>query len=422
MGASPSPRSFLVVALGSFGDVHPKLGIARALQRRGHDVEVIANPLYQAVVERAGLPFTPLGSEDEFLRATEDPRMWRPTQGMKVLGGEVILPYMRPLFELIEQRMGEGLVVAAPVTAFGARLAQEKLGVKLATINLQPATFRSAVDVPGLPFTPRPKLFLPLAKLMHRIAYWTADTFFFDPVLRAPFNRLRSELGLAPVKHPFAEWMLSTDLAIGLFPEWFGMPQPDWPRQARCTQFPLFDESDQRERDARLEEFLGAGDPPIVFTPGTAMRHAQRFFATSVEACRRLGKRGVLLTRFPEQLPADLPRGVVHFDYAPLSRVLPRSAALVYHGGIGTASQALAAGVPQLVVPFSYDQPDNGARLERLGVARMIWQALYSPGRAARALSELLRSAQIAEACRKCADLIAEADPTEQACELIEGL
>lgn len=329
---------------------------------------------------------------------------------------------MRPLFELIRERRGEDLVVAAPVTAFGARIAQEALGVKLASINLQPATFRSLIDIPGFPFTPKPNAFLPLTKQAHRAAYWIADTFFFDPVLTRPANAFRAELGLPPIRRPFGEWMLSTELAIGLFPDWFGLPQPDWPGQVRCTQFPLFDESNQRDVDPDLERFLNDGEPPIVFTPGTAMRHAANFFRTSVKVCRRLGRRGLLLTHFPEQIPAELPDGVRYFEYVPFSRVLPRAAALVYHGGIGTASQALAAGIPHLVVPYSYDQPDNAERLRRLGVGRTIFQRFYWTGRAERALRELTTSKGVAAACRRWADEIAAADPSAQTCALIEAL
>ena len=36
----------------------------------------------------------------------------------------------------------------------------------------------------------------------------------------------------------------------------------------------------------------GAGEPPIVFTPGSAMRQGRDFFAAAVDACGRLGRRG----------------------------------------------------------------------------------------------------------------------------------
>ena len=85
-----------------------------------------------------------------------------------------------------------------------------------------------------------------------------------------------------------------------------------------------------------------------------------------------MSRPGIFLTRYPEQLPQPLPPQIVHFSYAPLSQLLPHCAALVHHGGIGTCSQALRAGVPQLIQPFAFDQFDNGARIEKLGVGRTI--------------------------------------------------
>ena len=110
-----------------------------------------------------------------------------------------------------------------------------------------------------------------------------------------------------------------------------------------------------------------AGEPPIVFTPGSAMYHGQDFFRASVEACKQLNRRGILLTRHAEQIPADLPATIRHFSYAPFSLLLPRAAALVHHGGIGTSAQAMAAGCRQLITPFAHDQFDNADRLRRLG-------------------------------------------------------
>jgi len=118
-----------------------------------------------------------------------------------------------------------------------------------------------------------------------------------------------------------------------------------------------------------------------------------------------------------EQLPAVLPAGALHVSHAPFSALLPRLSALVHHGGIGTSAQALAAGIPQLVVPFAHDQFDNAARLHRLGVAvRLRTQApaaewrdalqglLEAPGRtaalrcnAARMTAEGPAAARIAE-------------------------
>ena len=141
----------------------------------------------------------------------------------------------------------------------------------------------------------------------------------------------------------------------------------------------------------------------------------------SVEACRIGGWRGILLTQFPEQLPARLPGNLRAFEYVPFSSVLPRSAALVHHGGIGTTAQALAAGVPQLVVPFAHDQPDNAVRVRRLGVGDFLRPRRYNTGAVGATLKRLLGAAAVRENCRQRASDLAGAKPLDNACDLIEG-
>src|SRR5262249_17419123 len=148
---------------------------------------------------------------------------------------------------------------------------------------------------------------------------------------------------------------------------------------------------------AEAVRFLDAGEPPLVFTPGSADRaDGKDFLAASAAACRLLGRRGLLLTRYPEQVPASLPPGVQVYSYLPFSQVLGRSAALVHYAGIGMVAQALAAGVPQLVSPIAIALPDNADRVARLGVGRVLPPRAYRPRRVARELEDLLGSAEVA--------------------------
>jgi UDP:flavonoid glycosyltransferase YjiC (YdhE family) len=216
-------------------------------------------------------------------------------------------------------------------------------------------------------------------------------------------------------------WIYGPQLILGFFPAWFGPPQPDWPPGVRLVGFPLYDEGDATPMPAALDEFVASGAPPIVFTPGSANVHARPFFEAAAGACARLRRRGVLLTRFPEQIPPVLPEGVRHFAYAPFSRLLPRAAALVHHGGIGTAAQGMAAGVPQLVMPLSHDQYDNAARMVRLGVARTLTPARFRAPAVASALGRLLDSSAVAASCRDVADRVHnDAGALERACDAIE--
>jgi len=94
-----------------------------------------------------------------------------------------------------------------------------------------------------------------------------------------------------------------------------------------------------------------------------------------------------------EQAPAlraaGLPDTIVAFEYAPHSAVMPRASAIVHQGGVGTTGQALRSGRPQLIVPFGQDQPDNARRCVRLGVARTMSRAAFTPARVADQLRQL---------------------------------
>lgn len=195
---------------------------------------------------------------------------------------------------------------------------------------------------------------------------WAIERGVLDKTCAPALNRVRSILGLTPVTHILGKWVHSPDGVLGLFPDWFAPPQVDWPPYVSLTGFPLFDESDLHTVDEELERFLAEGEPPVVFTPGSTLVDSMQFFSTASRVLARLGQRGIFLAKAGTPMPA-LPPTILVRSYVPLSALLPRSKMLVHHGGIGTVSQALAAGIPQLAVPFAHDQFDNAARVERLG-------------------------------------------------------
>ncbi len=399
--------------------MHPNVGLALALRERGHEVLLVAPSLFRPLAERTGLEFAGILSEEESAAAIHDPDLWHPWKGFSVVAKRLVLPSMRPTYELITRRMEAGrTVVAASGLAFGARLAHEKLGVPLATVYLQPTMFRSLINPVCYGF---PDIIGTLPPVLRGPYMRSADRFIIDPPLLDGLNRFRGELGLAAVKRVFKDWVHSPQLVLGLFPDWFSPPQPDWPPNVVLPGFPLWDEGDLRTPPAEVDQFLSAGEPPVVFTAGTAMVQAARFFQVSAEVCRTSGRRGLLLTQFPEQLPRELPEGVRHFDYVPFSAVLPRAAALVHHGGIGTAAQAIAAGTPQLVVPSAHDQPDNAVRIRRLGLGDYVLPKAYKAAKVA-TLLERLTAPDIRENCRKRAAEVAAAKPLEVACGAIEKL
>jgi len=235
-------------------------------------------------------------------------------------------------------------------------------------------------------------------------------------------NELRARLGLSRLKRPMDRWMYSPDLVLGLFPDWFAARQPDWPAQTATVGFPLWDPPSTPHLSKEVDEFLAAGEPPIVFAPGSANVQANEFFQTAADVCERLGRRGMLMTKYPEQLPKRLPPGVRSFGFVSFRELLPRAAALVHHGGIGTCAQGLASGLPQIVMPMAYDQLDNGLRLQRLGVGAIVPRKRFKPVTVSAALGPLLESAEVATRCRELASRCNGPASLSAACDRLEEL
>lgn len=418
--------NILVISFGGGGDVHPMAALGQALLERGYHVCFVSNPYFEPLARKLGLEFA--GYMRGVKPSSRDRRLVHALTGASWIARgfarwhtrkRVITETMREVYQLIERRYVPGeTVIVAHTNAFGARIAQEKLGVPLATVHLQPAVLRSRHDAPGLPLPDGDKL---VPRCLRRLL-WASIDFCSDRIVMPDVNAFRAELGLPPVRRPFAGWVHSPELVLGLFPEWFAPPQPDWPPNTHLTGFPLFDEGSIREMPAELEAFLEAGAPPIVFTVGSFARRSRRFFEVSVEVCRRMGWRGVLLAPSRDLVPEGLPETLRYFDYVPLSALLPRAAAIVHHGGIGTTALALAAGIPQLVAPFADDQPDNAVRVERLNAGTAVRRADYRLETVVRKLGHLLESKETALACRSAAERIRQQRPLPEACRLIEEL
>jgi UDP:flavonoid glycosyltransferase YjiC (YdhE family) len=259
--------------------------------------------------------------------------------------------------------------------------------------------------------------------MMLKRGIWRLVDAVVDYKICPTINAFRAQLGLTqPAQRIFSSWWNSPQLVLGMWPQWFAPSQPDWPAQTKLAGFPLFDETGITPIGDELDRWLDAGAAPVAFTAGSAMAMGERFFGESAQACARLNRRGILLTRHTEQLPRALPAMVRHFDYAPFGQLLPRCAALVHHGGIGTTSQALRAGVPQLIMPMAHDQFDNAARVERLGVGRKIGRRSYRASKVARRLHELIDSPDVRSRARQVASRFEGASALQRAADLVESL
>jgi rhamnosyltransferase subunit B len=401
----------ILTPVGSAGDVLPFVVIGAELRRRGHRVSLLAPETFAHIVSKAGIEFVPVGTAEQFDAATNNPDLWHPRRGPAVVFKEVA-SHLRDGYAAVERIYEPGTtMLVGHSLSFFTRVFEETHPVPAVTVHLAPSVFRSDFSQSRLPFGLEITNWPRWAK---RAFWWAADRFAIDPAIAPALNAWRAELGLAPVSRIFSAWLHSPQRVLGLFPEWFAPPQLDWPPELRLTGFLLSDHNDAEDST------VPAGERPIVFTPGSANRHAARFFATAVAATARIGRRAVLVTSYRDHLPRSLPDHVEHVSWASFPVLFARAAAVVHHGGIGTCAQALGAGVPQLLMPLGFDQPDNALRTSRLGVGEVLPPERFTPPRVAAALERLLSSADVAAACKRWRARVDAAEAVGRATDLIE--
>jgi UDP:flavonoid glycosyltransferase YjiC (YdhE family) len=411
----------VLTTMGSLGDLHPYVAIALGMKARGHEAVLATGECYRRKIEALGLGFRavrpdyPWVADPAAMRRFMDLR-W----GLVRLSRELLSALPETYADTLAAAEGADLLVSQVPLA--ARLVAETTGIRWASTVHMPLFFFSAHDLPVLPVAPV------LTRALRGLgpAFW-------GPLLRAakramrflarPWYRLRAELGLPPATdtNPLGD-SHSPALVLALFSERLAAKQPDWPPRTVVTGFPWYD-GDGGGLPPALTRFLDDGPPPVVFTLGSAVAvDAGPFFEHSSTAAKLLGRRAVLILNDSRNRPRALPAGVAAFEYAPFSELFPRAAAVVHHGGVGTTGLALRSGRPMLVVPHAWDQPDNAARVARLGVARTVPPNRYTPARVAAELRRLLDNPAYARRAAEVGGEVRREDGVRAACDALEVL
>jgi rhamnosyltransferase subunit B len=411
------PRRIVLSTLGSLGDLHPIVGLALELQTRGHDVVLATSEFYRQKIEAAGLEFSalrPLTEPDdaEMLRQVFDPR-----KGTEYLVRTLLLPHIGAMYEDMLRATERADFLVSGEVVLAAPLIAEKRGLPWAAAVLAPFSFFSVYDPPAFPFLPWTRLLTKAPPFVQRRLLAAAR--FVTREWGEPIAELRRSLGLRATEHPLLLDRFSPLLNLALFSDVLGRPQPDWPKNTVQSGF-VFHDQRSDPTNQTLDSFLDSGPPPITFTLGSAaVMDPGRFFEESAAAAHLLGRRALLIMG-KNPPPAQGSKDLLATDYAPYSRVFPRSACVVHQGGVGTTAQALKAGVPQLVMPYSFDQPDNAARMVRIGVGLSLRRQRYRADRVAQQLDKLLGTQSYDSRARDAGRRVSAEKGVALACDAVE--
>jgi sterol 3beta-glucosyltransferase len=360
-----------ILTLGSRGDVQPYVALARGLDAAGYSTALLADPSFRSFIEGAGVEWRSF--------ETGDPRALLHSEQGRDLVRSMANPIrlVREMARLLEPLLEKGYteacqntqdadaILVAPTALPLAQALRDSRGVPFAGAFLQPAHATREFASWILPDPPR---WLPFRGALCRASQRVGWGLMFRVIGRA-FDRARERVfGLPPAPNPF--------VAMGRerWPTLYGfsssvIPRPaDWGPEIALTGYWFLDRDTRWQPPAALEAFLAAGPPPICVGFGSMPSPDPSALAREVvRALGVAGQRGLLLSGWGALAGVELPETVFALEGAPHDWLFPRVAAVVHHGGAGTTSAALRAGVPSLVVPFMADQRFWGERVAALG-------------------------------------------------------
>jgi len=414
----------LLAAYGSFGDLHPMIALAVALQARGVDVTLASHPDYQAKVEASGLRFLGYGpSRDSFVERLNMPMsdiVRRTARDVGFMFTHLVAPEIEPaLADLLPAAVTADLVIGTSL-AYAAHMAATLNAKPFITAALMPTVLMSAYDPPKVqeaPFVYAPK---------------TAIGRSFNRLIMG-LGKIRLAAGLGAIaaiyrKHGLPPQgaitgLVSARMTLALFSPLLATIQPDYPFNTQITGTPFYDSEDGHAPvlSPALTNFLGAGPPPLVFSLGSAAVYdGDAFYRQAREAAARLQMRCVILCGAGSPLLSEsFGEDMLVIPYAPHSLLFPRALAVIHHGGVGSTAQALRSGRPILTTPVFADQFDNASRIEKLGAGLTLNFRAFTADRAAAALKHLLDDKAIARTCISLSQTIAAEEGAGNAADIV---
>jgi MGT family glycosyltransferase len=363
-------RRFLFVVPPLTGHVLPTVGVARALEARGHRVAWAAHPRRVRPLLPEGAELLALDdgpSDDVFAPILERSKAVRGLESLQFLWNDVLVPLARPMLPQVGAAIERWSpdVVVVDHQAIGGALAARRARLPWATFCTTSASVVDALsDLP-------------------KVKAWV------DGQLRA----LEREAGLSEVPSPD----LSPSLVVVFSTEALvGSTQP-WPSHYRFVGPSIQDRPDPTPFpwDALVE------DRPKVFASlGTVNAEiGGRFFATLAEA---LGDAPVqtIVSAPPSLLPSPPPSFIVR-ERVPQLALLPKVDAVLCHAGHNTTCEALANGLPLVVAPIRDDQPVVAQQVVAAGAGLRVKFGRLSPAALRDAVTRVLGEPSFRESARR---------------------
>ena len=328
----------------------------------GHSVRLAAPARFEGLITSSGVPFAPFAGNPEELSR----QMNNAGHNFIKIMSEIMshaLEIGEDIFHQTEEYCKDAdLIIHTFLHAVGGHTLARQKNIPDVHVQLFPM-FTPTRDYPNVTM---PNFgFGQLNQLTHRFASratWIMSKWGFEYVRR------RAGLPRQRLYWPFDQSSLRprTPILCAWSPS-VVPPSRDWPPHVHVTGY-LFGKYDVGYRaTAELQRFLDAGEPPVCVSFGSMLnRDASKMDQIIREALMQTNNRGVVLSGWSEvtHVPSNK---FLYLKAVPHAWLLPRCRMILHHGGAGTTSAGLRAGIPNIVIPHTADQPFWGSRVHALG-------------------------------------------------------
>jgi len=422
---------FLVTCWPLPGHVNNQLGIATALRERGHDVRFYTGRRAQATVEGAGFAVVPFEHVDEEAildtvaavdrhpRSRPDPRLVR--RAFRTWLVESIPAQLADLDVVLRHDRPDVLVcdlsMWGPIVVLWER---ERLPVALSSTFMGPLIPGPQAPAWGFGMAP-PRT------VAQRLAARTLTRAgeLLGRGLRQRLDTIRAEHGLGPMGAPMNTFSARLPLYLVGNVRALDYDRTDLPPSVHYVGPTLWHPPDPPAAADWLSRI--PTERPWVHVTESTITHGEPFLLDA--AARGLAGAPVeaILTTGGHRDPAALGLGAraanVHVTgWLSHAELLGRCAAVVTAGGAATVIAALRAGVPLVVVPTTWDKPDNARRVTEAGAGVRLSPRRCTPEALRAAVDEVLGDPRYARRARALAEQLAAPRGSIRAAELLEGL
>lgn len=417
-------KTITLLTSGTRGDVLPYIALGKGLHEAGYNVRIAAPRGFANLIQSHHVPFAPFDGnptdlmieQGDFTPFTLGTNSIRSIQATRNFLQKARPLYRHMLHTAAEACRGSDLLIHGLPTIWGAHIA-EGLGIPAVRANLQPLT----------PTREFPSALLPFRFSISGIGNW----FSHWAVTQATWLSWRSEInharhtdfGLAP-----AHWLdptLQADshqpLTLNAFSE-IVVPRPnDWNEKQVITGYwRVKEETSERSNEFEgAQKFISSSPNPIAIgfgSPGT------QGYLPMLEEALYLANAQAVLT-LPAKWHSNVKsNNIFPIEYIPHDWLYKRVKVAIHHGGAGTTSASLHAGIPTITMPLAIDQFFWGERIQKLGVGLSIPQRKLNAENLAQGIIEALNNSSMQSKARSIHEKLNKEDGVQAATKELQKI